>query len=130
MKIHCLFCNSLIQINENDDQIQCKRCKAFALLNTEDFSFLNNINELQRENKLRRKMIDDENELLMYYQFTNKQLLQVLTKKQLESINKVLNKVNLNGVDRKRLHDLRIKIDKYKQLLKKIEFVKEFEYPE
>ena len=130
MKANCLFCNSIIEIDNLHDQYQCKRCKSFALLNEEGFSFLNNVKQLQAENKLRRKMIDDETELLMYYQFTDEQLLRVLTKKQLDALHKVLNNEKLDSADRNRLHLVRKKIDKYKKLLKKIEFVKDFEYPE
>lgn len=129
LEFRCLFCNTLLDFNEKG---RCKRCKAFALFNEDDFSFLNDdrlIRILSKENKLRRKMIDENNEMLMYYPFTDEQLSKVLTKKQLESLHKVLNNESLETADRNRLFLMRKKIDNIKKMLVDLAFIKEFEYP-
>lgn len=127
MKIKCLFCNSNIQITE---KTQCIHCKAFALINEEDFSFLHDAAILKNENKIRRERLNSEQELLMYYPYTDEQLSLMFTKKQLEALNKVLNNVTLDNADRSRLFLMRKKIFKIKKNIKKFEFVKTFESPE
>lgn len=133
IKTHCLFCNSPIWFDIINNEIlktKCKRCKAWGSINDDEFPDDLDLKQLNKENKLRRKMIDEQHELLMYYMFTDEELLLFLTKKQLEAIHKILNNETLSRAEISRLFLMRKKVDKLKKQFKQLKFIEYFEYPE
>lgn len=139
MKVNCLFCNRLIEVDIQHATEKCSRCKSHALLlidfNGDIYAFLQKthakekIDKLKRENKIRSLVLNPEHLLLMYYPFTSEELSRVFSKPTLKALNKILNNEQLENKERQRIARMKSIAEKTKKNLELNKFINDFEYP-
>jgi len=128
LKINCLFCKRplIIKYKLIEDVEETCYCGSIIKLTVSEnhYFFIPNYEKLAEENKVKTKILDyDEYHLpllylLQYFPYTDDELKEVFTDRQIEVIKKRLNGEELNVSDRGVLKRIRDNIEEAKRLSK------------